>query len=86
MAGVKGLGLPNVASALRAVTPDDNNDLPGGSAFISVATSGNYSVIAHSDQSAVTLNLAAGMVHPTLVRRVLSTGAASTSGIVAHYR
>ncbi len=86
MAGVKGLGLPNVASALRAVTPDDSNDLPGGSAFISVATAGNYTVIAHSDTASVTVNLAAGVVHPTLIRRVFAAGAASTSGIVAHYR
>jgi len=79
------MGRPGVPSAIRAVTPDDANDLPGGSARISVSTSGAYAVIAHSDTVSVIINMTAGVVHPTLIKRVLATGSVSTAGIAAHY-
>lgn len=85
MAAVKGLGKPGVPTALRAVTPTDATDLPGGSARISVTTAGVYRLVAHSDSAAVDVQLAAGVVHPTLIRQVYASGSASAVGVVAHY-
>lgn len=87
MAGQKGLGLKNrgVPSSLAAVTASDTVDFPGGSARISVTTAGAYQVLAHSDSVPITLQLAAGVMHETLIRRVFVTGSASAAGIVAHY-
>jgi hypothetical protein len=87
MAAQKGLGLKyrSTPTSLAAVVASDTVDLPGGSARISVTTAGAYQVIAHSDSAPVTLQLAAGVMHETLIRRVYATGSVATVGIVAHY-
>jgi hypothetical protein len=61
----------------RAVTADDNNDLPGGAtrALLIGGAAGNVAVIFADDDTAVTLTgLAVGVWHPISVKRVLSTG------------
>lgn len=55
-------------------------------AGLSVKTAGDYTVLLAGDSAAVTMNLAAGIIHEISAKRVNSTGAASTSGIVAFYR
>lgn len=61
---------------LQAITPDDNNDITGGPVRgLYVGTAGNVAVILADDTSSVVLNnLAAGIFHPIIVKRVLSTG------------
>lgn len=68
-----------------AVTPDDNNDLPGGPCrAIYVGTAGNLTVIGALNGSSVTFNNLPVGIHWLRVRRVLATGTAA-GGIVALY-
>lgn len=70
----------------RAVTAHDSTAISTGvTRGLLVATAGNYDIVLSGDSSAVTMYLAAGIVHPLRVKRVNATGAASTSGIVAFY-
>lgn len=70
------------ASGGKSVTASDTIDFGGVSQGLNVATSGNYTLIME-DGSQITLNLIGGVLHPIRCTRVFSTGAASTSGIVA---
>jgi hypothetical protein len=72
------------ARRVRAVSPDNDNDLalgPCKALYISVA--GTLSIIAADDTDAVSLTVQAGVL-PVRVRRVRATGTAAT-GIVALY-
>jgi hypothetical protein len=62
--------------SLVAITPDDNADIPSGLVRgLYVGTSGNVSVILADDSAEVTLhNLAAGIFHPIIAKRVRATG------------
>lgn len=53
--------------------------------WLSVKTAGDYTVLYDGDTVAVAVNLAAGILHPMSVKRVNSSGAAATTGVVAHY-
>lgn len=70
-----------------SVTASDTDAITGGpTRGILVATAGNYTVVlADMGTSTITLYLAAGIVHPLRVKRVNSTGAASTSGIAGFF-
>lgn len=69
---------------LRAVTPDDDNDLPDGPCrALWVGTIGNISVILDGDTSAVVLKNVNELL-PFEVRRVLSTNT-TADDIVAVY-
>jgi hypothetical protein len=52
---------------------------------LSVATAGSYTVLLQGDTVAVAMNLAAGVIHKLAAKRVNSTGAAATVGVVAFY-
>jgi hypothetical protein len=68
-----------------AITPHDSNDLAQTTRGLYVGVAGNVRVIFAGDTEAVTLTgLAAGMVHPFRVTRVLSTSTTAT-GIVGLY-
>lgn len=70
----------------RAVTPSDTDDLPLGACrgFI-VGVAGDVEVIGSDDSTAVVLPaMAAGVVHPCSVRRILA-GSTTATGIVAVY-
>lgn len=69
--------------AIAVTVSDSTNFIATGTARgLLVATSGNYKVTMQ-DGSEPTLYLLAGVLHPLRCKRVWSTGAASTSGIVA---
>jgi hypothetical protein len=78
-------GIEQVFGAVGAiaVTASDSADFHIAPARgLLVATTGNYKVTMQ-DGSTPTLYLAGGIIHPLRCKRVWSTGAASTSGIVA---
>jgi hypothetical protein len=78
-------GLSSPATRAVAITPHDSNDLADVTRGLYVGVSGDVRVILAGDTSAVTLTgLAAGMVHPLRVKRVLSTSTTAT-GIVGLY-
>jgi hypothetical protein len=52
---------------------------------LSVTTAGSYTVLMQGDTVAVPMNLAAGIIHKIAAKRVNSTGAVSTAGVVAFY-
>jgi hypothetical protein len=51
-----------------------------------VKTAGDYTILLAGDTVAVTMNLAAGVIHEIAAKRVNSTGAAATTGVTAFYR
>lgn len=68
-----------------AVVCSDVDDIASGvTNALKVTTAGNYTVMYVSGETAVE-NLAAAVWHPMNVRRVLSSGAASTTGVTAGY-
>jgi hypothetical protein len=72
------------ARRVRAVTPDNDNDLATGVCkALLIGVAGTVSVIAADDTDAVTLTVEAGVL-PVRVRRVRATGTTATS-IVALY-
>ena len=75
------------SGSCKAVTTSDTVSISTGPCRgILVATAGSYTLLLTDDgTSAVAVYLAAGIVHPIRVRRVNTTGAASTVGIVAFY-
>lgn len=83
--------MPGIATSpsghCLAVTASDTVDIATGpTRGILVKTAGDYVLILADDgTSQVTVNLAAGVVHPIRVKRVYSTGSASTSGIVGFW-
>lgn len=79
-----GLSLAS-AGALRAVTPDDDADLPDGPCrAFEAKTSGLVTVIAVDDTVPQQLYLIQGVTKAVRARRVLATGTDAT-GIVALY-
>lgn len=71
------------ARSIRAVTPNDNNDLPNGVCkFIFVLTDGNLEVMAANDTASVTIAVKAGMQVPVMAKRIL---AGTSADVVACY-
>jgi hypothetical protein len=68
-----------------AVTCSDTVAIAPGARWLSVKTAGDYTVLLNGDTVAVTMNLAAGVMHRMAVKRVNLTGAAATTGVVAFY-
>lgn len=60
----------------RAITPDDNADMPGGPVKAVVALSaGNLSVLPADSATAIAFTgVVAGFMPPYIVRRVMATG------------
>lgn len=72
------------ATALSAVTPSDDTDLPEGTTrAIHVGTAGTVAVMDMNGKVATLTSLDA-QYHPVRVRRILATGTTAT-GIVAMY-
>lgn len=72
----------NSFSAVKcfAITKNDSADLAFVTRGIYVGGSGDLAVILDADSSAVTfVGLAAGVIHPLAVKRVMSTGTTATS-------
>ena len=77
---------PPYARKAAAVTCSDTVVIATGpSRWLSVKTAGDYTILYDGDTVAVTVNLTAGVLHPISAKRVNSSGAASTTGVVAHY-
>jgi len=73
------------AGSGEEITPDDNTDLSASTRGLYVGASGDVTVIMERDTAAITFTaLAAGVVHPLRVKRVLATGTTAT-GIVGVY-
>jgi hypothetical protein len=69
------MSLNTKAQYINSVTPSDTVDLPGGlTAGLYVGTSGNVNLMDTSGVAIVLHNLVAGVIHPIVCRRVLSTG------------
>jgi hypothetical protein len=69
----------------EAISPDDDNELAFITRGLYVGTSGDVAVVLAAATDPVTFGaLAAGVVHPLRVRKVLETGT-SASGIVGVY-
>jgi len=74
------------SGSCAAVTTSDATSFARGECRgLSVTTSGSYTILLSKDSTAVAMYLAAGIIHPLRAVRVNTTGAASTSGIVAFY-
>lgn len=67
------------ATGIVAITPDDDTDVVGTLRGLYVGVSGNVSVVMQDDTTGVLSSLAAGMVHPLSVKRVLATGTTATN-------
>lgn len=74
--------LYSAQGGLAVTASDSNNFSNNASRGINVTTAGAYK-FTMADGTTPTLNLIAGVIHPIACLRVWSTGAASTSGIVA---
>lgn len=73
------------ATKLRAVTPADDTDLPGGTCrALFVGTSGDIVLTAAEDEDPVTVPSVPAGILPVSVKRVLATGT-TASDIVALY-
>ena len=73
------------ATKLRAVTPADGTDLPGGICrALFVGTAGDLVLIASEDEDAVLVPSVPAGILPVSTKRVLATGT-TASGIVALY-
>ena len=71
------------ATRLRAVTPNDTNELLFVTKALYIGVAGNLSLIAQEDSAAVTLTaVAAGSIIPVRAKIVRATGT-TASGIVA---
>lgn len=73
------------ARSIRAVTPDDDADLPDGVCkSIYVLTDGNLELVAERDDvdDAVTVPVTAGMIVPVRARRVMED---TTATVLALY-
>lgn len=77
-APVNGGTLP--AAKCFAITKNDSADLAFVTRGIYVGATGDLAVILDADSSAVTfVGLAAGIIHPLAVKRVMSTNTTATS-------
>jgi hypothetical protein len=71
------------ARSIKAVTPDDDADLPDGVCkSVYVLTDGNLEVQAENDSAAVTIPVTAGMHIPVMAKRILED---TTATVVAFY-
>ena len=70
------------AKSLRAVTPNDTNELEYVAKALFIGTGGTLSLIAQEDTAAVSLTVVAGQIVPVRAKIVRSTGTTAT-GIVA---
>ncbi len=75
------------SGSCKAITCSDTEAIATGPCRgIIVKTAGDYTILLTNDgTSAVTVNLAAGVIHWLRVKRVNTTGAAATTGLVAIY-
>ena len=76
-------GLNSPPSHLKAVTPDDTNDLPDASRCINVAGSGAVRVTTVAGDTE-TIYVAAGITFPVRAARIWATGTTAT-GIMVLY-
>ena len=68
------------ATKCFAITKNDSSDLAFVTRGIYVGVTGDLAVILDADSSAVTfVGLAAGIIHPLAVKRVMSTNTTATS-------
>jgi hypothetical protein len=70
------------AKSLRAVTPNDTNELDYVAKALFIGTGGTLSLIAQEDTAAVSLTVVAGQIVPVRAKIVRATGTTAT-GIVA---
>lgn len=71
------------ARSIRAVTPDDDADLPDGVCkAVYILADGNLEVLAMNDTSEVTIPVTAGMLIPIMAKRILES---TTATVVALY-
>jgi hypothetical protein len=70
------------AKSLRAVTPNDTNELEYVAKALFIGTGGTLSLIAQEDTAAVSLTVADGQIIPVRAKIVRATGTTAT-GIVA---
>jgi hypothetical protein len=70
------------AKSLRAVTPNDTNELEYVAKALFIGTGGTLSLIAQEDTAAVSLTVVAGQIVPVRAKIVRATGTTAT-GIVA---
>lgn len=71
------------ARSIRAVTPDDDADLPDGVCkSIYVLVDGNLEVLAANDTESVTIPVTAGMLIPIMAKRIMED---TTATVVALY-
>jgi hypothetical protein len=71
------------ARSIKAVTPDDDADLPDGVCkSVYILTDGNLEVQAANDDDAVTIAVKAGMLIPVMAKRILES---TTATVVALY-
>jgi succinylglutamate desuccinylase len=70
------------AKSLRAVTPNDTNELEYVAKALFIGTGGTLSLIAKEHTSAVSLTVGAGQIVPVRAKIVRATGTTAT-GIVA---
>ena len=69
-----------VLGSLAAITPDDNNDLPSGAAYIYVGVGGDLNLVAAGDSSPIVLkNVPTGSLLPIKTSRVKSTNTTATN-------
>lgn len=76
--------VPISAAYVAAITPDDDDDLPGSPLAIRADTGGTVVVLPleNADEETITLVLADGEIPPIRIRRVLATG--TDGGVVLH--
>lgn len=79
------VGLTQPSPTLKEITPDDNNDLPGGVCRgIYVGGQGNISVVDCYNNSMIIYSAQAGSILPFQIRRVKSSN--TTAGhLIALY-
>ncbi len=65
-----------------AVIPSDTEDLPAVSRGVYLGTAGDISVVMKDGSSLVWKNLAAGIVYPFRVSRILATGTTAADIVV----
>lgn len=77
-------GMESPLRNLFAITPHDTNNLEAVARAIYVGGTGSLKVETDGGQVITLTNLAAGIFHPIVVRKVLATGTTAT-GIIGGY-
>lgn len=70
------------ASKAFTITASDTVAIGQPCRGIMVTTAGAYTILLESSDTAIAMTLIAGVIYPMLVKRVNSTSAASTTGII----